>query len=69
VSVQVLMDWSIPFSGVLIKISSIPKILIELPIPETSKLSIKIRAKIENQEKHRKIQCHNWKIPAWKNKL
>ena len=52
---QVLMYRSIPFPGVLVKISSIPKILVKLPIPETSKLSIKIRAKIENQEEHRKI--------------
>ena len=68
-SVQILVYWPIPFPGVLIKISGIPKILIELSITETSEFSIKIRAKIENQEEHRKIQSHNWKIPAWKNKL
>jgi len=69
VPVQVLMDRSIPFSGILIEISSIPKVLIELPITKTSELSVEICAKIKYQKEHREIQCHNGKIPAWKNKM
>ena len=66
---QVLMNRSIPFSGELIKISCIPKVLIELPITETSELSIEVCAKIKYQEEHREIQCHYWKIPTWKYEI
>jgi len=69
VPVQVFMYRSIPFSGVLIEISGVPKVLIELPITKTSELSVEICAKIEYQKEHREIQCHNGKIPAWKNKM
>lgn len=63
------MHWSVPFPGIFIKICRIPKILIELPISETSQLCIEVGAKVKYQEEHREIQRHNWQIPTWKNEI
>jgi hypothetical protein len=62
--VQVFMDRPIPFSCIFIKIRGIPIVLIKLPICKASQFSIKVEDKVENQEKHRKIQSHDWQVPT-----
>jgi hypothetical protein len=47
---KVFMDYSVPFSIVLIKCAGVPKILVELAISEFVKFSIEIWCEIEDHK-------------------
>jgi hypothetical protein len=62
---QVLMHWSIPFPRIFIETRRIPKVLVKLPIRKTGQLSIEVEDKVEDEEKHRKVQGHDGDVPGW----
>ncbi len=66
VTMQVLMDYTVPFPIILIEIGSVPKILIELAIGETGELCVKIRTEVECQKEWDEPSHHNRLIPRGK---
>ena len=54
-SIEELMDKSIPFSSIFIEISRIPKILIKLSISKPRNIRIQIRCKLKYDEETTEI--------------
>ena len=49
------MDWSIPFTCILIEVCCVPVVLVELSISESTQFSVEISAKLEDQEEESKV--------------
>lgn len=64
VPVEIFMDRPIPLPRVLVEVGCVPKVLVELAISEAAQLRVEVGAKLEDEEEHREVECHDREVPA-----
>ena len=64
VSVQVLMDYAIPFPGVFIEVGGVPVVLVELVVGEEGQVRVEVGDELECQHKHHVVDHQNRQVPG-----
>jgi len=64
-SIEELMNQSVPFASVLIKVSRIPIVQIELSVSETRKVSIDVTSELKDDKKANEVDHAYGDIGAW----
>ena len=67
VSLQELMNESVPFPSVLVEVGCVPEVLVELTIGKARDLSVEVGHEVENQEEADVVRYHNGLVPTRKD--